>query len=197
MKTRAAFLCILLLPGALLGCSKTKVTRGPDGLFRFHCGRGMKDCVAQAEKYCNVQKKDGGYVIVSGTSRKIMMGAENGQYRTAAEVADLEVQCGAEEVEEIPKHTFPTRRDRDTEEEPIGEEPVMATVPVAAAAVCTKGATQACVGPGACQGGQVCLADGSGFGPCDCGQRQQGLQPAAPPTTAPAVPVGPAAEPLR
>lgn len=36
--------------------------------------------------------------------------------------------------------------------------------------VCTPGLSVACVGPGACQGGQVCAADGSGYGPCDCGQ---------------------------
>jgi len=34
---------------------------------------------------------------------------------------------------------------------------------------CVPGATQRCVGPGACAGGQACLPDGSGFGPCDCG----------------------------
>lgn len=34
---------------------------------------------------------------------------------------------------------------------------------------CTPGATQACLGPGACEGAQMCLADGSGFGACDCG----------------------------
>lgn len=34
---------------------------------------------------------------------------------------------------------------------------------------CVPGASVACVGPGACQGGQVCLPDGSGYGPCDCG----------------------------
>ncbi len=34
---------------------------------------------------------------------------------------------------------------------------------------CTPGMSQACVGPGACKGGQACKADGSGYGPCDCG----------------------------
>lgn len=34
---------------------------------------------------------------------------------------------------------------------------------------CNVGDTRPCVGPGACQGGQSCIADGSGFGPCDCG----------------------------
>lgn len=47
--------------------------------------------------------------------------------------------------------------------------------------LCTPGATQACLGPGACQGAQACRDDASGFLPCDCGT------PAAPsPPTAPA-----------
>jgi len=35
--------------------------------------------------------------------------------------------------------------------------------------VCEPGATQACVGPGRCQGGQVCTPDGMTWGVCDCG----------------------------
>ncbi len=34
---------------------------------------------------------------------------------------------------------------------------------------CTAGATQSCVGPAGCRGGQVCLPDGSAWGACDCG----------------------------
>src|SRR5262245_17486916 len=41
--------------------------------------------------------------------------------------------------------------------------------PAAAPRSCFPGATQACFGPGACRGGQQCLADGAAFGPCDCG----------------------------
>lgn len=39
---------------------------------------------------------------------------------------------------------------------------------------CAPGQTQECVGPGACAGGQSCLPDGSGFGPCDCGPGDAG-----------------------
>ncbi|MBN1605899.1 MAG: DUF4156 domain-containing protein [Polyangiaceae bacterium] len=38
---------------------------------------------------------------------------------------------------------------------------------------CTPGSTQACVGPGGCNGGQSCVADGSGYSPCDCGPSPQ------------------------
>jgi hypothetical protein len=34
--------------------------------------------------------------------------------------------------------------------------------------VCVPGATQACTGKGACNGGQACLKDGSGWGSCEC-----------------------------
>ncbi len=35
--------------------------------------------------------------------------------------------------------------------------------------VCTSGDTQACLGPGACEGAQICNADGTAWGACDCG----------------------------
>lgn len=41
-------------------------------------------------------------------------------------------------------------------------------------AVCTPNETRLCYGPGACEGGQACEADGSGWGPCDCGTGTDG-----------------------
>jgi hypothetical protein len=35
--------------------------------------------------------------------------------------------------------------------------------------VCAPGDTRTCVGPGNCEGGQVCRGDGSGWSACDCG----------------------------
>ena len=35
--------------------------------------------------------------------------------------------------------------------------------------ICEPGATRGCIGPGACEGSQACLSDGSGWGVCDCG----------------------------
>jgi len=40
---------------------------------------------------------------------------------------------------------------------------------LAVARVCVPGATQACLGPGACSGAQACRDDGAGFLPCHCG----------------------------
>ena len=46
---------------------------------------------------------------------------------------------------------------------------VAAAASAAPARACIPGATQACLGPGACQGAQACREDASGFLPCDCG----------------------------
>jgi hypothetical protein len=57
--------------------------------------------------------------------------------------------------------------------------------------VCTPGQSVACVGPGGCAGGQVCAADGRGFGACDCAGRPDDggadlpLADAAPPDSGP------------
>lgn len=40
--------------------------------------------------------------------------------------------------------------------------------------LCTPGASVACVGTGGCAGGQVCNADGTGFGACSCGPGPDG-----------------------
>lgn len=127
----------------------------------------MRDCVAQAEKMCNLHDKEAGYTILTGRSDKIIMN-KDGQYRSAAEIADLEVRCGkAEEREQgasSSRLTLPARTDAEVMPEDIKPAAVAAT------SVCTKGSTQACVGAGACQGGQSCLPDGSGYGACDCGE---------------------------
>jgi len=209
MSSRTLLLALLVVSLSAIGCTKAKITRAPGGVLRLDCGRGMRDCVAQAEKHCNVQKKDEGYVILSGTSRKVMMGSKDGQYRTAAEVANLEVRCGAgseaDDLEVVPTTIhLPTRKDAPVVAEDLPP-PTQST-----AGVCTKGSTQACIGPGACQGGQSCLPDGSGYGACDCGggtsadgargagtaAPKDSLAPKAPGEGAPRLEPGAGAEPL-
>ncbi len=59
--------------------------------------------------------------------------------------------------------------------------PAAASSPAKPQSVCAPGSTQTCVGVGACNGGQACKPDGSGYEPCDCGPPAP-----APPTPAPA-----------
>jgi hypothetical protein len=119
----------------------------------------MSACVNQAAKICG----DDGYTILGGVSSNHLLGGASSSYRTMAETAELSVRCGVEKPKENREgiYELPERTDEPLPP-PSEQEP-------AAPRVCTPGATQKCVGPGACDGGQVCAADGSGFGSCDCG----------------------------
>lgn len=166
------------------GCGSVKASVGPGGAHRIVCGNGMSACVAKADKLC----RDKGYTIVKGVSRPKMLGGTSSAYRTKSEVGELNIFCGlpeedAEEQETIYK--LPPRTD-----EPLPE--TSQEAPSAAGArVCTPGTTQACVGPGACSGGQVCLESGKAYGACDCGdvapksQSDTRAREADGPTTAP------------
>lgn len=88
-------------------------------------------------------------------------------------------------------------------EAPVTPAPAAASTKASAnpAPRCVPGATQACVGAGGCSGGQACLKDGSGFGPCDCGPAPAAAAapaPAAVPETAADSPEGaaPTAAPI-
>jgi hypothetical protein len=48
-------------------------------------------------------------------------------------------------------------------------QPAAVAATTAPARLCIPGATQACLGAGACQGAQACREDGGGYLPCDCG----------------------------
>lgn len=189
--TTSRLASLFLLSALGVGCGKANVTPLPNGGTRIVCERGMKLCVSRADKLCG----DDGYTILSGATNKHLLGGSSSSYREMAESAELTVQCGsapppaAEEVKYVP---LPPRTD----------EPVAAS-----RSACVPGASQLCVGPGACQGGQVCAADGSGFGPCDCGGAaarpvppQGGATPAPPASPPPAQPVPgalPPATPLQ
>lgn len=155
-----------------VGCTRVKTARAPDGVYSLSCERGMKACVDQAATLCG----DDGYTILGGTSSTHLLGGPSSSYRSAAENAELTLRCGLEEVEENREgiYQLPERTD----------EPIPTVAAPATTHHCTPGATQKCVGAGACDGGQICKEDGSGYGMCDCG----GSAPAAaknPPVSSP------------
>jgi hypothetical protein len=50
------------------------------------------------------------------------------------------------------------------------------------ASACTQGDTRPCVGPGACQGGQMCSANGL-WGACECGATSSSSSTCAAPSS--------------
>lgn len=192
---RFAPLVVLVALGAVVGCSApTKMTRLGDGSYRLVCSKGMRDCVTRADKLCDKR----GYTITEGKSQVHLLGGDGSNYQQAAYRGELVVYCGEFAAANDNGQTiieFPRRKDD-----------AVAPVATAPAASCMPGSTQACVGRAACAGGQVCLPDGSGFGPCDCGDTpppaaapapaSPAPTPAPQPAPAPVPGAAPSAEPL-
>jgi hypothetical protein len=154
--------CALSSLFLVFGCGSVKASVGPNGAHRIVCGNGMSACVAKADKLC----RDKGYTIVKGVSRPKMLGGTTSAYRTRSEVGELNIFCGLPDEEAEEQQTIyklPPRTDEPVPEA-SQEDPAETGT-----RVCTPGATQACVGPGACSGGQVCLDSGKAYGACDCG----------------------------
>jgi hypothetical protein len=161
---------LFLFCAALCAChSVTQApVRQPDGSWHLQCGSALNVCVQQADDLC----KDRGYVVLGGLNKRQLYGAELGQSQVAVRESELNVAC-VDRRGDMPKvispnQLAPTLPPRAADREPALE-PQPPTMPKLPALACTPGATQRCVGSGACSGGQACLASGSGFAPCDCG----------------------------
>lgn len=151
---------------AILGCSpKASTTAGSNQSHIITCGRGMGVCATKATALCGNK----GYTILAGVSRYKLLGGSSSSYRNLSEYAELTVLCGLPKdgggeqqqvVDGVPERT-----------EPAGPPSSPST---GAQNLCVPGSTGACIGPGACQGGQSCLESGRGFAPCDCGGTQAG-----------------------
>jgi hypothetical protein len=165
---------VWLLSAVSIGCTKGglgKPPQQPDGGYRLECGTPLSECLERAEQLCSEQ----GYVLSEGRDVQELLGHEQGQSQVPVRRSEATVYCTNDKapppramVEVKGERVTPTKRERPTDERnPYPEPPTTACVP---------GATQACIGPGGCSGGQACAADGSRFEPCDCGAPR----PAAP-----------------
>jgi hypothetical protein len=172
---------------ALLGCSGVEASKLPTGGYRILCEKGMSDCVARADKICGGK----GYTVLAGQNATKRIGGSSSSYQGVIFVGELDVACGAVQVTDA-KCTAPKESDVHV----LGTAQPEPTQPATPAPVrmCVPGAAQGCVGPGGCQGGQSCLADGSGYAACDCGPATRAATPALPaspgpaPSAAPSVP---------
>ena len=169
---KRAHVVIALSVAVATACAGQKEgrTKLADGSYQLTCRKPLADCLMELTDVCS----EHGYDIVRGKETI----SRNGVEPVDSEFINSEavVRCRA------PTTIF-------------GASPAPAAPPRPAAAGaqrCFPGATQACVGPGACQGAQICAPNGSMFGPCDCGTQATPLaspaDPGPPPTWA--VPAG-------
>jgi hypothetical protein len=163
-KLRVATLAILLAAG-VLGCSRQAVQpeRLPNGTFSFKCDEELWVCLSHVRDVC----KDGPYEVLSGHEEPRMHGVDESRVESHRSRAIVRCLRPGQEVKLA--SPAPVHAPRVVHAVPGKPLPPRAPRPTPVPRACVPGATQACVGPAACTGGQACVADGSGFGPCDCG----------------------------
>ena len=141
-----------------------------DGSIKVTCELAMDECVRRAQDLCPSQR----YRIIAGTSETRLRDIP--PFEHAYHTSRLHFSCTDDGGKPLISLDSP----------PAASAEARPAVPRG----CTAGETRMCVGSAACKGGQACLADGSGFGPCDCGPV---AQPATTPATAPTAPAEPGA----
>ena len=145
------------------GASQVQSQKLKDGSWSFTCQLSMDECVRRAQDECRNQR----YRIIEGTSETRLRDAP--PFEKAYHTSRLHIVCTDDGATVL-----------------LSVSSANAQTP--AAPVCASGETRACIGPGACKGGQACLPDGKGFGSCDCGPAASAppAQATTPPVTSPA-----------
>lgn len=155
--TWLALLSLLTTPLACSSGATGRPSKLADGGYSLACKGPLSDCLKHAERLC----KDEGYIVREARDVRDKFGHEAGQSQVVVERSDATIYCGQNAHEE-PIHLV-------REPEPAAPPATKPAVVVAPPRACVPGATQACIGPGGCSGGQACSADGSRFGDCNCG----------------------------
>lgn len=192
MRSRPAVFVALVL--SLAACAKQRnheERKLPDGTTLLECDLALRSCLAEAERLC----RDESFTVLGANHVVQHYGADTGESKVVLTSSSARIRClsrGAEPPSLTPEQATLAKRPKPAPvAAPSAKAPAAAAAqpkpaPTAAATsshapppaapapkgvLCVPGASQACVGPGGCQGGQVCLPDGSGFGACDCGAR--------------------------
>ena len=152
---------VLLLILAVSACASSQTKRRVDGTYAINC-RSQKACLDHAANLCG----DGGYNIVGGRHNQKKYGVPGNEKVVGRD--EIFIRCTKDKLDDAPD---PAAGSWKLERNDGGMTP--SSKKEAGRQACRPGETQRCVGAGACDGGQVCLTDGSGFGACDCGSQSQ------------------------
>lgn len=152
-----------------LGCSHTSSgapARQGDGGYQIACKAPLSDCLHQAERTCQEQ----GYTVTAARDVFERLGAETGQSTVVMQKSDATFYCG-KLATSSERPMIELKRERPLEGSTPKPEaaPAPSVAPPPPPRTCVPGATQSCIGPGGCSGGQACADDGTHFYPCDCG----------------------------
>jgi len=154
-----------MLATACAHTASSEPKKEQDGSYRIDCKEPLVRCLMAIEKVCGQ-----GYELVHAQEDRRFYGPD--AYNQAIVTSEAIARC----------------RKGDQIKVEVAASPPVAAPQKPVGLQCVPGATQACVGPGACRGGQPCLPDGTAFGPCDCGPGIPGTP--TPPIAGPAPDAG-------
>jgi hypothetical protein len=143
------------------GVQKQQLERG---VFQLDCSMPLGRCSEEADRICDGR----GYDVVEGYDQRKLYGHAAGESQVEVRSSRLVISCRDARGESTAPKVAPSAslpEGQRPQPRPAASKPSPPK-----ASVCTPGGTQRCVGPGACEGGQSCLPDGSGYGACDCGK---------------------------
>jgi hypothetical protein len=149
-RTIALAAAALVLAGCGMLAGGVTAEHLADGTWQLKCKGSLAHCLERADEICH----DSSYKIVSASDDRDFYGPLDVPYEVRSSAAI--VRCGT--------RGRPLFGGGDSQQ----PQPAAAAPASPPARACIPGATQACVGAGACPGGQSCLADGSGYSPCLC-----------------------------
>lgn len=167
---------LLLAAGASSACSgsvkavQIQPSRPGAQQYRIECTKNASRCRDKALEVCA-----GNYEILASSGRAVepeRVTTAPGPVSTGPNFApptwqgELIVECGRRHAATEPPAAIATSTPAAT---PIA--PATSVLTPGPGQVCVPGVTQLCLGPAACRGAQACLADGKGFGACDCGSQ--------------------------
>jgi hypothetical protein len=158
----------------LTGCSRqARAVRLPSEpgseVYRISCRSAIEPCREKAAALCGgeyeVLQNAGTPVEPPRVSSAPGPRSTGSRYQRPEWVGELVIACGA------------AQRAEPAVAPALGAAATAAPAPVervpAPDQLCVPGVTQLCLGPAACRGAQACLADGRGWGSCDCGSTMQ------------------------
>src|SRR6188768_41796 len=166
-----AFGAVRLVLGGLLGaaCARpdVEIRALPDGTRELSCKHTLSQCLSHVDDVC----KGASYEVLYATDTQKVYGSPSSN-EVESRTSQAVVHClgphqkSMADAAALAGYVAPAPNASASAASPAAPAVVPPATVVASARACVPGATQACVGPGACSGGQSCLPDGSGFGPC-------------------------------
>lgn len=139
-------------------------------IYRITCDKSIEPCREKARELCagvyQVLETAGAPIKPPRITTAPGPASTGPRYQRMKWVGRMVIACG--DAAPTPRSALEHSGNREPSTATDAPRPALAP-----GQVCIPGATQECLGAGACRGAQACLMDGRGYGPCDCGTNDE------------------------